>query len=465
MKIRFIFFDLGNVLLRFSTRRLARQAAEVAGCSEDEILHAVFGNGINRKIECGEISDTEFYESFCRSVGKRPDPQQLENALNDMFEVVEEMQPVLRQLVADHFPRGILSNTGAGHWNHCIKKYPFLLQYFPDNHILSYQVGAMKPDKKIYEAAFQTAENSVPNIQPDEILFIDDLESNILGAKTFGFDAVQFISEQQLLGELAKRGLVQLNVTDVNSVSKFLDAEYPAALAEDWDNVGLLIGDFTSQVRRLMTCLTITPTVCNEAVQKKVDLIVSHHPFPFFGTKRITSESTDGSMLLKLISHGIAVYSPHTAHDSAPDGVNRQLATLLELVDVEALNANGSGRIGNRNQPATLAEMLSIAEQRLGACSYVGALGKRIRRIAVGCGAADEFIAEAARQGADLLLLGEARFHACLQAESLSLALILPGHFASERFAVETLADKIAARFPDISCFASVAEQDILKRF
>jgi dinuclear metal center YbgI/SA1388 family protein len=251
----------------------------------------------------------------------------------------------------------------------------------------------------------------------------------------------------------------------IQSVVTYLDAEYPAELAEDWDNVGLLVGDFSANVERLMTCLTVTPVVCEEAVTKKVDLIISHHPFPFRAVKRVTSANAEGTMLLKLISHAIAVYSPHTAHDSARDGVNRQLATILGLTDVEPLNANGSGCIGCCRQTVLLTDMLRIVEQRLGLCSYVGKLDRLVKRVAVGCGAADEFVAESVRRGADLLFVGEARFHACLQAESLGLALILPGHFASERFAVETLAEKIATRFPDLSCFSADSEQDVIKRF
>jgi FMN phosphatase YigB (HAD superfamily) len=209
MNTRFIFFDLGNVLLRFSIKRLARQGAELIGCSEDEVMQAAFGNGIAKKTECGEISELDYYESFCNSIGQQPDPLQLADALNDIFEVVEEMQPFLRQLVTVDFPRGILSNTGSGHWNHCIKKYPFLLHCFPKNHVLSFQVGAMKPDRKIYEAALETALTTVSDIKQNEILFIDDLEPNVLGAKEFGFDSFQFLSENQLAGELAKRTILR----------------------------------------------------------------------------------------------------------------------------------------------------------------------------------------------------------------------------------------------------------------
>ncbi|MDR0338195.1 MAG: Nif3-like dinuclear metal center hexameric protein [Planctomycetaceae bacterium] len=257
-----------------------------------------------------------------------------------------------------------------------------------------------------------------------------------------------------------------MNRIDLKSVVTYLDTEYPVMLAESWDNVGLLVGDFSAAVGVIMTCLTITPEVCEESVAKKVDLIVSHHPFPFQAIKRITSQTVEGSMLLRLISHGIAVYSPHTAHDSAKDGVNQQLAAILELSDVTPLNANNSGRIGNRKQSGTLLSgVLQIIERRLGACSYVGEINKPINRIAIGCGSADDFIDEASKQGADVLLLGEARFHACLRAQSLQLALILPGHFASEHFAMKTLAQKIATQFPTISCFPSESEQDVIKRY
>ena len=243
----------------------------------------------------------------------------------------------------------------------------------------------------------------------------------------------------------------------------YLDEQYPSTTAEDWDNVGLLVGDLSAAVFKAMTCLTLTPNVCREAVDEKVSLIVSHHPFPFQPIKRITSESIEGRLLLQLIRHGIAVYSPHTAHDSAADGVNRQLADLFELTDLEPLNLNGSGRIGNLPTTQSLTDLVALVDRRLGRCSFVGDPDRRVKRIAVGCGAADEFVQAAANGNADLLLVGEARFHTCLLAEALGLALILPGHYASEHFAVETLAEKIAARFPAIPCFPSRTERDVLR--
>jgi dinuclear metal center YbgI/SA1388 family protein len=120
-------------------------------------------------------------------------------------------------------------------------------------------------------------------------------------------------------------------MTLFRDVNELLGKIAPLHLAESWDNVGLLWGDPHANIRHLMTCLTITPEVVAEAVKEKAELIVSHHPLLFKPTQRITSESVEGRMLLKLAAAGVSVYSPHTAYDNAPEGINDQLAAMLKL--------------------------------------------------------------------------------------------------------------------------------------
>ena len=86
-----------------------------------------------------------------------------------------------------------------------------------------------------------------------------------------------------------------------------------------------------------------------------------------------------------------------------------------------------------------------------------------VRRVAVACGAADELLAAARAAACDAMLLGEARFHTCLEAEAAGIGLVLPGHFASERFAVERLADVLAQVFPQLEIWASRQERDPLR--
>src|SRR5438270_13711884 len=117
----------------------------------------------------------------------------------------------------------------------------------------------------------------------------------------------------------------------VADLVKALEAIAPLALAEAWDNVGLLIGDPAAEVRRVMTCLTVTPESAAEAVEDGVSLIVSHHPVLFRSTQRLTTANAEGRMLLGLIRAGVAVYSPHTACANAPGGINDSLARRLDV--------------------------------------------------------------------------------------------------------------------------------------
>ena len=122
----------------------------------------------------------------------------------------------------------------------------------------------------------------------------------------------------------------------------WLERFAPRELAADWDNVGLLLGDRSAEVRKAMTCLTVTPEVVAEAVREQVELIVSHHPVLFQATKKLSSQTSEGRLLLPLLRHGVAVYSPHTAFDNCPGGINDGLARRLNLRDVRPIKP-GSG--------------------------------------------------------------------------------------------------------------------------
>jgi dinuclear metal center YbgI/SA1388 family protein len=117
----------------------------------------------------------------------------------------------------------------------------------------------------------------------------------------------------------------------------FLHELAPLNLAAEWDNVGLLLGDGGAPVQRIMTCLTITPETAAEAITGSVNLIVSHHPIFFRPVKSLTTDSRESRFLWNLARAGAAVYSPHTAFDNAPGGINDILARRLGLVDVVAL--------------------------------------------------------------------------------------------------------------------------------
>ena len=254
---------------------------------------------------------------------------------------------------------------------------------------------------------------------------------------------------------------------------RFLESFAPPGLSEDWDNVGLLVGDAGKQLQRVMTCLTITPASCAEAVSKGADLIVSHHPLPFKPLRRLTTESTPGRLLLELIQAGIAVYSPHTAFDSAAEGINQQLAEGIALGEIQPLvlslseNAEnlGSGRRGRFAAPLALKEIAQRLKAflKVQGLHAVGPEDAAISTVALACGSGGSFLEHAVEQGIDLLITGEASFHTCLEAEANRVTMLLAGHFASERFAVERLAEVIARAFPKLTVWSSSDEADPLR--
>ena len=257
----------------------------------------------------------------------------------------------------------------------------------------------------------------------------------------------------------------------VQDIRAFLDEWAPTRLAEDWDNVGLLVGFPDQRVSRIMACLTTTPKVVEEAVRMRVDLIVSHHPLPFRPLKRLTGETVTGRLLLRLIAAGVAVYSPHTAFDSAAAGINQQLAESLGLLLIQPLVAApedpsvGAGRWGRLPSSASLrslAERLktSLSLDRL---QMVGSPDRGITTVAVACGSAGQFLPSARERGCELLVTGETSFHTCVEAEADGIALLLPGHYASERFGAEALARTLADRFPGVEVWASREESDPLR--
>lgn len=261
----------------------------------------------------------------------------------------------------------------------------------------------------------------------------------------------------------------------VDEVTRFLSEFAPPELAEDWDNTGLLIGQRHDRVKSIMTCLTLTPDVADEAVSQGADLIVTHHPILFRAVKKLTDETSEGSMLLSLIRAGVAVYSPHTSYDSAYEGINRQLADTLKLNEVQPLRLAepagagivaaedvGSGRFGDLPETMSLIDVIESVKQALSIQHtwYIGDEHKAIRRVGIACGAAAEFMHDALRHDCDVLLTGEARFHACLEARTRGIAMILPGHYATERPAMEHLADRLSNQFPDLQVWASDVEAD-----
>ena len=275
----------------------------------------------------------------------------------------------------------------------------------------------------------------------------------------------------------------------LSSVIEFLERFAPSHLAEEWDNVGLLLGDRASDCRLLMTCLTITPDVVEEAIERSADLIVAHHPLPFRPLKKITADTVVGSMILKMAKAGIAVYSPHTAFDSTANGINQSIAEKLHLKEITAIKMIGGehafssndiqqteitldptvrngvygvGRMGRLAKPTTCDEICESLRELfdLKLVQFCGELDAVVTKIGIACGSAGQFLNDVKQMGCDAFITGETNFHTCLESIANKTPMFLLGHYGSERFAVELLAEVLSAEFPQVSIWPSQNETD-----
>jgi FMN phosphatase YigB (HAD superfamily) len=157
MPPKFLYFDLGNVLLHFDHHRAARQMGEVAGVSEQKVWDLVFASDLELRYEAGEIDDRGFYDIFCKQTETRPDFDRLLWAGSEIFSPNLSIFPLIAALDAAEYRMGILSNTCPGHWKYCSDGRYGLIHRSFDVHALSYELGACKPDPKIFQGASQLA--------------------------------------------------------------------------------------------------------------------------------------------------------------------------------------------------------------------------------------------------------------------------------------------------------------------
>ena len=257
----------------------------------------------------------------------------------------------------------------------------------------------------------------------------------------------------------------------IAQVTEALEYMAPLRLAAEWDSVGLLVGSHRPQIDRVMTCLSLTHDVAAEAVCDKADLVVTHHPLPFRPVPRITDDTSTGRVLLELIHAGIAVWSSHTAWDSAAGGINDQLAAMLGLdhvtpIEPDAIHAlAGFGRSGTAPDGWSVAQLSRHIAGRLEApgVQVVGHPDQPAGRVGIVCGSGGDSLAAVKQAGCTTFLTGEVKLHQAIEARAMGVAVIAVGHHASERFSMEVLARRLAEAVPGLSCWASRDEADPLQ--
>jgi dinuclear metal center YbgI/SA1388 family protein len=216
----------------------------------------------------------------------------------------------------------------------------------------------------------------------------------------------------------------------------------PSALAEEWDNVGLLVGRHNQPARRVLVALELRDEVLGEARETGCDAVLTHHP-PIFPTlSALTDGGAASELVLRAAEGRVAVIAAHTNLDAAPGGLNDVMADILGVAAQGALvpsaddPASGLGRVG-RVHPTTLGGLVERVRAGFGGApvSYAGDPFARVERVACCTGSGGSLIDAARAAEADAYVTSDLRYHDADRAEGLPL-VCLP-HARAERVAMK----------------------------
>ena len=264
---------------------------------------------------------------------------------------------------------------------------------------------------------------------------------------------------------------VTVRPVTVGAAVRALEAAYPPALAQDWDAVGLAVGDPAESVRRVLIAVDPLPEVIEEAVTVGADLLVTHHPLLLRGVHGVAATGPKGTAVHRLIRHGVALFTAHTNADAARPGVSDALAEALG-VTVEAPLAPqddgtvGIGRIGALAASESLADFSRRVADALPATAWGVRTGgdpqRTVRRVAVSGGAGDSMLHLARAAGVDVYVTADLRHHPATDhlAEAGAPALVDVAHWASEHPWCAQAAAVLAAAAPDLEITVSTTRTD-----
>lgn len=198
-KYSVIAFDLGNTLIRFDHNISAGKIANLCHLDSRKVYDAFFDSEMTRAFERGEISPREFYKRAASHLGVKLPYKDFVNIWNDIFWEDEGVCKLARRLKRTH-RLFLLSNINRLHFEHIRKKFDIIKIF--DEIILSFMVGAIKPDRIIFEDVIRRAGGD-----KTKLLYIDDREDLIKEAVSIGIDSIRFESAAQLEEELVKKGV------------------------------------------------------------------------------------------------------------------------------------------------------------------------------------------------------------------------------------------------------------------
>jgi len=239
----------------------------------------------------------------------------------------------------------------------------------------------------------------------------------------------------------------------LSKLTSFLEELVPLNLQDSWDNSGLQVGDEKREIKKVGFALSISKDVIEEAKQKNIDLIITHHPLTISGIKSINNTSYPALLFLELIKHNIAVYSLHTNLDVSEFGPTRIIAEHLDLkVEGTILDKPPYGIIGSLQSSLYQRELFERLNSFLPSDVFRCVnpkMNERVEKIAICSGSGASFI-ELVAGKADVYITGDIKYHDALKAVDLGLTVFDMGHFGTERLFFKKLINVLEETFKEV---------------
>ena len=250
-------------------------------------------------------------------------------------------------------------------------------------------------------------------------------------------------------------------MTKINDIINYFETFAPICSAMDFDNVGLLVGDKSKEISKVLVTLDITSDVVLEAENLGCELIISHHPVIFSPIKNLSCDSVP----YLLASKGISALCMHTNLDlSDIFGVNLCLAEAIGVKNTVKSEIGECLFVGELEIEADIRSFAENVKKSLN-CNGVRYtyVRKNVKRVAVSSGSGGSEIFCAAQIGADVLVTGEIKHHEINAANELGLDIVDAGHFKSEDVVISPLVKRLSDEFSDIVFTKSTTYSDNIK--
>lgn len=235
----------------------------------------------------------------------------------------------------------------------------------------------------------------------------------------------------------------------LKKILEWLEELSPVTYAEEWDNVGLLVGDDEQEIKRIVIALDTSDSVIKQAVELQADLVLTHHPMIFKPVKQINNHSMIGRRILALASNRIAYYAMHTNFD-IKGGMAELAAEKLELTETVPLDVTtvidgqpeGIGRIGLLKEAVEVRLLAEKVKEQFGLknVTVYGDITKKVRKVAVCPGSGKSEIENALKQKADILITGDIGHHEGIDAVDMGLVIMDATHYGLEHIFIEFMA-------------------------